>query len=300
MNLKNLNAFITLVQCKSFSAAADVLCVTQPTISKQLRQLEDVLEVQLLMRHGHHLEPTPAGQVLYEKGEEILHKVKQLNLELNEFRSHITGKIKLGLPSTVGSFFFGTLLAKFGDLYPGIQIQLIEDGAEALTKQVLDGHLDVAVAMLPTHSTLNFYEFICDDLYFISLKPSSWQAREAVKLEDITEEEFVLFNENFMLSTQLALAFNLLKRPLKLNARSSNWQFLVALVQAGHGCTILPDTIAKQLDDSIFHKALLNQEEQKWHLGLIWPQQSFISNALAAWLEHCKTHLPILSRDKQT
>ncbi|TDR32706.1 LysR family transcriptional regulator [Hydromonas duriensis] len=296
MNLKNLNAFIALVQCKSFTAAADALCVTQPTISKQLRQLEDALEVKLFIRQGHHLELTPAGQVLYEKGEEILYKTKQLKLELNEFKNHITGKIKLGLPPTVGSFFFGPLLAKFGVMYPGIQIQLIEDGAEALTKQVLDGHVDVAVAMLPTHSMLNFHEFICDDLYFISLKPSSWQAREVVKLEDITEEEFVLFNENFMLSTQLASAFSLRKRPLKVNARSSNWQFLVALVQAGRGCTVLPDTIAKQLDDSIFHKAFLDEDGQKWHLGLIWSQQSFISNALMAWLEYCKIHLPTLSK----
>lgn len=295
MNFKNLNAFITLVQSQSFTAAAHVLCVTQSTISKQIRQLEDALEVQLLIRHGHRLELTLAGQVLCEKGGELLHKVKQLKLELNEFKSQITGKINLGLPPTVGNFFFGALLAKFGELYPGIQIQLIEDGAAELTKQVLDGRIDVAVAMLPTHPTLNFHEFVHDDLYLISLKPSPWQAHEALKLEDLIEEEFVLFHESFMLSTQLASAFELRKRPLKVNARSSNWQFLVALVQAGRGCTILPNTIAKQLDDSIFHKTLLNEEEQKWHLGLIWPQQSFVSNALSAWLEHCKTHLPKLT-----
>ena len=293
MNIRALRAFIELVKQKSFTGAADVLCVTQPTISKLIKQLEHELDLTLTVRNGHQFELTPAGQLIYTQGADILQRINMLDVAVREFRSYDTGILKLGMPPTVGTFFFGEILTQFHQRHPHIQTQLVEDGAESLAAMVLEGQLDVGVAMLPVTSELASRPFVNDDLYFISHQASEWVQMDEVNLTDIREAEFVLFAESFTLSKRLEQAFELRKQVLNVSARSAQWQFIRSLVLASNRCTIMPATIAAQFDDAVFHKARILDADQDWHLALVWREEEFLSRPLKLWLQLCEEYLPL-------
>ncbi len=292
MNIRALRAFVELVKQKSFTSAADALCVTQPTISKLIKQLESELDLSLMLRHGHQFELTPAGQLIYQRGADILQRMGELDVAVQEFRTSDTGLLKLGMPPTVGTFFFGEILTRFHEQYPHIQTQLVEDGAENIAAMVLAGQLDVGIAMLPVTSELATRPFINDDLYFIARKPSPWQDLSKVHLTDLREAEFVLFPESFTLSKRLEQAFDLRQQSLNVSARSAQWKFIRALVQASKRCTIMPATIAQHFDDTLFHKARILDADQNWHLALVWRDEEFMPRPLKVWLELCDALLP--------
>ena len=120
MNIRAMRAFVELVKQKSVTEAANALCVTQPTISKLVKQLEFELNLPLMIRHGHKFELTPAGQLVFDQGSSILKQMKNLNEAINEFHTQETGILKLGMPATVGSFFFNEILSTFHERYPRI------------------------------------------------------------------------------------------------------------------------------------------------------------------------------------
>lgn len=292
MNLRALRAFVELVKHKSVTNAANALFVTQPTISKLVKQLEEELRLPLLIRHGHQFELTQAGQLVFSQGVAILKQMKDLDDAVNEFHTEATGVLKLGMPSTVGSFFFNEILSAFHQQFPRIQIQMTEEGSEVITPQVLSGKLDVGVSMLPVTTQLATRAFIHDDLYFVSRKPSKWQKFTEVHLTDIREAEFVLFSESFSITQRLMHGFSARQQVLKVNELSSHWRFLVTLVQASDRCTVLPATMTNELDDALFHKAKILDVEQTWHLAMIWSNERHVSRALRAWLDLCDDMLP--------
>ena len=294
MNIRAMRAFVELVKQKSVTEAANALCVTQPTISKLVKQLEFELNLPLMIRHGHKFELTPAGQLVFDQGSSILKQMKNLNEAINEFHTQETGILKLGMPATVGSFFFNEILSTFHERYPRIQIQLIEDGSEVVAPMVLSWKLDVGVSMLPVTTELATRPFIYDDLYFISRKPSVWQQFSEVYLTDIRDAEFVLFSESFSITQRLIHGFAIRQQTLKFNERSAHWKFLVSLVEASDRCTVLPTTMANELDDRIFHKARILDVEQNWHLAMVWSNTRHISRPLRVWLELCEAMLPLV------
>lgn len=254
--------------------------------------MEEELRLPLLIRHGHQFELTQAGQLVFSQGVAILKQMKDLDDAVNEFHTEATGVLKLGMPSTVGSFFFNEILSAFHQQFPRIQIQMTEEGSEVITPQVLSGKLDVGVSMLPVTTQLATRAFIHDNLYFVSRKPSKWQKFTEVHLTDIREAEFVLFSESFSITQRLMHGFSARQQVLKVNELSSHWRFLVTLVQASDRCTVLPATMTNELDDALFHKAKILDVEQTWHLAMIWSNERHVSRALRAWLDLCDDMLP--------
>lgn len=300
MNIRALRAFVELVKQKSYTQAADALCVTQPTISKLIKMLECDLDLTLMIRNGHQFELTPVGQLIYEQGTDILQRLNTLDQLVKDYRNHETGLLKIGMPPTVGQFFYGEILTQFHDRYPLIQIQLYEDGSETTAAKVLDGSLDVGSVMLPVSPELATRPFVQDPLYFITRKPSPWQPYSQVTLQDIQHADFVLFPPSYSLTRRLETAFTQRQYTLNVSARSSQWQFMRALVQSSQRAAIMPATIAEHFDDTIFHKAKILDADQQWHLSVIWRNQPHLPRPLQLWLELCDILLPKIQNPPQT
>ncbi len=102
MDVRTLRYFVEVVRQQSFTRAAEKLFVTQPTISKMLRHLEDELECTLLVREGRKLHLTDSGQAVYQRGLAILDEFRQLEAELEDISSVKKGVLRLGIPPMVG------------------------------------------------------------------------------------------------------------------------------------------------------------------------------------------------------
>lgn len=148
MDIRTLRYFVEVVRQQSFTRAAEKLFVTQPTISKMLKNLEDELNCTLLIRDGRRLLLTDTGQVVFERGLAILAEFRQLEAELSDINHLNRGVLRLGIPPMVGMLMAGPI-SLFRQRYPGVELKVSEFGGLTVQQAVMNGDLDVAMTALP-------------------------------------------------------------------------------------------------------------------------------------------------------
>ncbi|UQY43792.1 LysR family transcriptional regulator [Erwinia sp. PK3-005] len=292
MDVRALRYFIEVVRQQSFTRAAEALFVTQPTISKMLRQLEDELNCTLLLREGRRLHLTDSGQVVYQRGLMILQEFKQLELEIGDINQLKTGELRLGVPPMVGMQIAGSVSA-FRQRYPGITLKIVESGGLTVQEAVLSGSLDLALTALPIDEQLplNTLTLMHHPLCVLVPRAAPWLDRNSVSLAEVTQHPLLIFNEEFSLNRQLKQAFQREELTPQIAVRSGQWDFLAAMVQAGMGVAILPEPICQRLDrQSLLWLPL--ESELAWTLGLLWREGSYLSRSAQAWIDCCREYWP--------
>ncbi|HBX05704.1 MAG TPA: LysR family transcriptional regulator, partial [Leclercia adecarboxylata] len=148
MDIRTLRYFVEVVRQQSFTRAAEKLFVTQPTISKMLKNLEDELNCTLLIRDGRKLLLTDTGRVVFERGLAILAEFRQLEAELGDINHLNKGILRLGIPPMVGMMMAGPI-GLFRQRYPGVELKISEFGGLTVQQAVINGELDLAMTALP-------------------------------------------------------------------------------------------------------------------------------------------------------
>ena len=151
-DFKSLQCFTELVQSKSFSATADKLCLTQPSVSKIMAALEAEFGVPLLEKHSgrrkRSLEPTEIGRIVYRHALSLLEQRRALYQEIDDYRQVKTGTLRIGI-SLLGSNLLTGALFRYHQRWPQIELAFLEEGAHTIEKALLDNALDVGVLLEP-------------------------------------------------------------------------------------------------------------------------------------------------------
>ncbi|SCC47321.1 DNA-binding transcriptional regulator, LysR family [Kosakonia oryziphila] len=249
MDIRTLRYFVEVVRQQSFTRAAERLFVTQPTISKMLKNLEDELNCTLLIRDGRKLLLTDTGRVVFERGMAILAEFQQLEAELGDINNLNKGLLRLGIPPMVGMLMAGTI-SLFRQRYPGIELKIAEFGGLTVQHAVSNSELDLAITALPVEedSGLATMPLFSYPMCVLVPRSDNWLKHEVVTPEELGEHPLLIYNEDFALSRQLMQLFNQHGVKPCIAVRSGQWDFLAAMVQAGVGIAILPEPICQRLD----------------------------------------------------
>src|SRR5438876_8975407 len=145
MDLKQLEYFVRVAELGSFTRAAVELDVAQPALSRQVRLLEVELRQTLLLRNGRGAVPTEAGKVLLEHGRGILHQVQRAKEDLGRLCGGLSGRVALGLPSSVARVLAVPLTRAFRDAMPEAKLSISEALSVGLQEGLTNGRLDIAV-----------------------------------------------------------------------------------------------------------------------------------------------------------
>lgn len=291
MDVRTLRYFIEVVRQQSFTRAAEKLFVTQPTISKMLRHLEEELQCTLLIREGRRLHLTDSGQALYQRGLNILEEFRQLEAELEDINNVKSGRLRLGIPPMVGTQM-ADLIGTFRQRYPGIELIISELGGLVVQQAVISGELDLAITALPSDSSLPItsMQLFSHPLYVVVPRNEYWLSQTCVPIAALANESILIYNEGFALYRQLMAVFSQQGFTPKIAARSGQWDFLAAMVKTGMGVAILPAPICQRLDASRLLWLPLDPE-MTWQLGLIWHQGNYLSQSAQAWIALCHDYL---------
>lgn len=145
MDLKQLAYFVRVAELGSFTRAAVELDVAQPALSRQVRLLEVELRQTLLVRNGRGAVPTEAGKVLLEHGRGILHQVQRARDDLGRLRGGLSGRVALGLPSSLARVLAVPLTRAFRDAMPDAKLSISEGLSASLQEGLATGRLDIVV-----------------------------------------------------------------------------------------------------------------------------------------------------------
>lgn len=125
--ISRVGIFIAVVEARSFAGAARVLGITSSAVSKQIQNLEVDLQVKLLNRTTRNVAVTEEGTIYFERAKRALEDLKEAKEEIYELKSHPRGPLKVSLPLSLGTKYFGEVVAKFAAKYPDVQLDVSLD-----------------------------------------------------------------------------------------------------------------------------------------------------------------------------
>lgn len=288
MDIRTLRYFVEVVRQQSFTRAAEKLFVTQPTISKMLKNLEDELNCTLLIRDGRKLLMTDTGQVVFDRGLAILDEFRQLEAELSDINHLNKGVLRLGIPPMVGMLMAGPI-SLFRQRYPGVELKISEGGGLTVQQAVMNGELDLAMTALPVEeeSSLTTRLLFSHPLCVLVPRSGDWLEQTSVSPQQLAAHPLLIYNEDFALSRQLMQLFTRHHVKPRIAVRSGQWDFFAAMVQAGVGVAILPEPICRRLDEKTLRWLPL-ESDLRWQLGMIWREGVYLSHSAQAWLKCCE------------
>ena len=251
VNFKTLKSFVTAVDARSLSAAAQQLSVAQPALSQHIASLEKHFDQKLLVRSNAGVKPTPAGDRLYRHAQLILSHLDQLETELarrNDGASAVSGPVSVGLATySTASALSMPLLKAVRNQYPGINLFINDNFGLVLSEMVMTGRMDMAViyAGVPMKG-VTLQPLLSEELFLIA--PTGMKLPES---EDGTIPLRALADIDLLLPSRMHLLRRLIDEALasagitpNIRAEIESSETLRQAIEANVGATILPAALA--------------------------------------------------------
>ena len=292
MDIRHLTYFIEVAKYKSFTKASKSLHLSQSTLSKAVKSLEEELNVELIDRSAKNIELTEAGVIVLAEGEMIIESINDLSINLYDLMNLKKGKIKIGLPPIIGFLFFPKIIKGFNTLYPDIKIKLLEDDSKKVKQGVRDGILDFGVVMLPVdEKEFDVVPFVYGELSLFVHTSHPLAQRETVEMKELQNETFILFKQEFAIHELIIQECVRAGFRPEIAYESSEWDFISGMIGENLGISIFPKPIAKKVDQDLI-KAIPFNPSFPWNLGIISKKRKHISPAVREFIQYISAKLP--------
>ena len=292
MELRNLKAFVEVVRQGGFSKAARTLFSTQSTVSKAVGQLEAECGEALLERLGTGVRLTAAGELVHVRALAMLAESEHLAAELADLRGLLSGRLRLGLPIFGSARLFAPLFAEYRSRWPNVEIELMEQGSARLEEALLAGEVELGVSLLPIGEAFSWQPVRDDPMMAVLAADHPLRGRERLRLAELANDPFILFEQGFALNTRIEHACSLRGFAPRLAARSGQLDFIIALVAAGLGVALLPRLLTEGRNLEPLGVALVDETDLRWRAALSWRKGARLSPAARAWLALAREKLP--------
>lgn len=254
MNLQQLTTFCTVLSEGSMTAAAEKLFLTQPAVSQQIRNLEEELSVNLLVRGVRQVKPTLQGQLLFDYAKRILHLTHQAEVAIHTMSQEISGDLKIGTINSIGLYLVSPIIGMFLKHNTKMKLKLTYGTGEKLIQEMRAGSIDMVV--LPDLKSEYGIEFQNYDKKFL-FKDEIWlvgsgrntSLPQSIELRDLPSQPIISFTDKYpgfrlMLEKRLAET----KTDFKPTFETDNVGTLKRVIESGLGWGFLPaHSIRKQV-----------------------------------------------------
>lgn len=288
MNLRTLRVFVEVVRQGGFSQAAEVVSLTQSSVSKAVRTLEDELGTPLLNRIGHKSELTAAGEIAFRRALVLLAERNDLIAEINDLRDLKGGTLRIGLPPVGCGVLFAQMFATYRSRYPRVNIELMEHGSKKLRECLEAGEVDLAALLIPIDETFAYQQVRNEPLVAVLPGAHSLSRRKRINFSDLADSPFILFEEGFALNALIMAACDRRGIVPRVTARSGQIDFIADLVAAGLGVAFLPRMLAQKHKHAGIALVPLQEPDTDWNIALAWRAGAHLPPAAIAWLELAK------------
>lgn len=290
MDLQQLRYFVEVAKQKSFTKASHILLVSQPSISKLIKNLEDELKVTLLDRSERKIELTDVGVIVYEQALKILQSVEDVYFSVNELVHVEKGTIKMGLMPTIGVLLFPNILAGFKKKYPQIDIDMIQYSAKQLTSRVKQGDIDLGVTVMPVDFKVFETIPLLSEQLVVIVDSEHWLVdKQSVRLSDLKNESFILLTEDYILHDVVQKACVQSGFEPKVAYKSSLWDIMGEMVATQVGISIIPRSMVSRFNNENVHAISISYPSIDWELVLIYKKNKYLSFATREFIKYIQS-----------
>ncbi|HOO94347.1 MAG TPA: LysR substrate-binding domain-containing protein [Proteiniphilum sp.] len=229
------SVFLSVAEHLSFSKAAEALHISQPAVSRHIKELEQRYDASLFERKGNRIYLTGAGVKLYQALKEIAQHYRELDFEMGELHDVQAGEIMVGASSTIAQYVIPRVMASFHKRYPHIRLHLMNGNSFEMEQLLLDNRIDLAlVENLSSQSGIRYRDFLHDELIVVTGKSSLYAERATIEKEDLLQIPLVLREEGSgtlevirQYFAQQKILFEDLNTPIHLGSTESIKNFLL-------------------------------------------------------------------------
>lgn len=241
MNLRDLRYLVALAELRHFGRAADACHVSQPTLSTQIKKLEDELGVALVERAPRHVMLTPAGHDIAARARRVLAEVEQMRETARRTSDPEAGSVRIGFFPTLGPYLLPHVVPRIRARFPRLELLLVEEKTEAVLHLLRDGKLDAAVLALPLHEDWLETEFLFEEPFMLAVPEGHPLAgHRDLRLSELNDQHLLLLEEGHCLRDQALAVCSLAGAGEKEGFRATSLETLRQMVAAGVGVTLLP------------------------------------------------------------
>jgi len=242
MELRHLRYFVAVADAGSVSRAAVQLSITQPALSRQLRDLEVELGLPLFDRVGRRLHITAGGENLLERTREILRAADSLRERAGALGGGLTGTLRLGATAQTLESLISAFLTGFRRTWPGIDVRLVEDGGVRLRARVARGELHLALGAVPSGDELRARPLF--PVWVLAVMPAGHRLarRRAFEVAELDGETVMLLRRDFASRLRFDAACEAARARPRVLLEGNDPHSLVSLARGGHGIAVVPST----------------------------------------------------------
>jgi LysR family cyn operon transcriptional activator len=262
MSLRSIRYLRAVAEHHSFTRAAEALYVSQPTLSQQIKLLEESLNVQLLDRSGRTVRLTDAGEVYLRHARRALHELDAGKRALHDLQDLSRGSLRLAM-TPITDLLTRPLLESFNIRYPGITVSILEMSQSQIEVALVDDEVDVGIAFTDTSSFAARSGEIEKHVLFVEklnvavgeAHPCAGQ-QAPLNLQALEQESLVLLSESFALRRHVDQYFAEHGIDPHIAIETNSVGVIVEFIRRGRLATVLPNTIASR-QDGVFPVVLL-------------------------------------------
>ena len=296
MTLQELRYLVAVAEEGQVARAAARCHVGQPTLSTQLKKLEDTLGVQLFERGPRGLKPTAAGAPIIAQARVVLEEAAKLRTLARATQDPMTGPLRLGAIPTLGPYLLPHLLPVIRKTYPQLRLLLSEHLTAALL-DALHGHtLDAALLALPVaHQGLETMELFREPFELALPAGHRLAKKKRVQPQDLADENLLLLVEGHCLRDQALDVCGAAMRASREEVQATSLETLRQMVAAGIGCTLLPRLATQggaRPDKRLIELRSFARPTPTRLIGLLWRRRGARAEAARRLGELIRAHLP--------
>lgn len=284
ISIQKYMAFITTVECGSFTKAAEKLHYSQSGISRMIGDLENEWKVSLLDRDRNGTTLTSDGQLLFSYARDVVDDYRRLQMQVDELTGLKSGIIRIGTFSSVATHWLPNIIRKFQNDYPDIDYELLMGDYEEIEQWVKDGRVDCGFTKIPASG--DFEEIFLEQDSYLAVVPEGHKHAEAEKFStSFFEEESFLLLEHGKREEVSEYLEGLGIHP-KIHFTTWDDYAIMSMVEKGLGISILPNLILRRIPYRI--KAIPLSEPLTRNIGLILKNSETASIATKTFINYLK------------
>lgn len=295
---RHISVFFTVCKYMNFTKASEELFISQPAVSKTIKDIEEEYGVLLFERYNKALYLTPAGNVLLEYAKQIINLMEDLDERLKS--QEMKDVIRVGASITIGTSILGEIVSDFCKSNDSVKIEAVVDGTAVLEKYLLQGKIDIALVEGRISSNEIRSENVgATDVVLVVNKDHPLYSREKVTPKDLDGQSFIVRESGSRTREIFAQAMERENIHWKASWSCHNTQAIKNIVDEGLGIGVLSKlSVRKRLQSGRFKALNVFDEPLTLYIKSAYLENKYFNQNLLDFKEYAEKHIKIIAEEK--